>query len=309
MSAHPPAGGHDDAVFPFQLDGSAVRGRMVKLGAVVDEVLSRHAYAPPVSVLLGEALALAALLGSALKFDGKLILQIKGSGPVSLLVTDYETSGGMRAYAGVEETKPLPADASAKDLLGEGYFALTIDQGPDTDRYQGVVPLDGTSLADFALAYFSQSEQIPTALELAVGRSYQAGGEGETWRAGGIMAQFMPGEGGARERGEAELLKEVDEEEWLNAATLLSTTQADELLDPTLPPEDLLYRLFHEGGVRAFEPAPLAFRCGCTREKIVAVLSRYEAAELAAMAEEDGRIHVTCEFCNEAYEFDPNRVE
>lgn len=300
----------DDTLVPFQVGDSAVRGRLVRLGPLVHDILTRHDYAPAVSALLGEALALTALLGAALKFDGKLIFQAKGDGPVRFLVVDYISDGAMRGYASVDEARlgevvavevgsPSPVAA----LLGKGHMALTIDQGPDMERYQGVTALEGESLAASALTYFDQSEQIPTAVKLAVGR-VQRPGEGEVWRAGGVIAQFMPGEGGARERGEAALMAEEDEEMWRRAALLLDTTEADELIDPTVTPDQLLYRLYNEDGVRVFDPQAVRLHCSCNREKIAAVLAQYKADELQEMAE-DGVIKVTCEFCSKTFPFDP----
>ena len=288
----------DDVVFPFQIANTAVRGQLARLGPVVDEILSRHAYATPVSMLAGEAVTLAAMLGASLKHDGKLTLQVQSGGAVSMLVADATAAGALRACAKAD------ADAVAADtplLSSDGHLALTLDQGEDMDRYQGVVPLEGETLTAAALAYFDQSEQIPTAIKLAVGRSYVKGGA-EVWRAGGVMVQFVPSEGGVRERGEAIKLDSDAQDAWTRAAALLETTEPEELLDPTLAPGRLLYRLYHEDGVRMFEPKPLHFDCSCNRDKITSVLSRYPRTELEAMARQ-GVIDVTCDFCGEAYRF------
>ncbi|MEM6852429.1 MAG: Hsp33 family molecular chaperone [Pseudomonadota bacterium] len=295
--------GTDDLVLPFQIEGSPVRGRIVRLGASIDTILTRHAYAPPVSRLVGELTALTAMLGAGLKFDGKLIVQTSGEGPLSMAVADYSTDGALRAYAGVRQGREADASnaANAGALIGGGHLAMTVDQGPHMDRYQGVTPLDGDTVEDWALGYFSQSEQIPTAVKLAVGRVVSPGGE-ERWRAGGVLAQLMPEEGG--ERGVASGGDADAEEAWRRAETLLATTQDDELLDPTLAPEALLYRLFHEDGVRVFDARGVRFACGCSRAKIKRVLSQFSDEELEDMAEA-GEIRVSCEFCNEAYLFDP----
>ncbi len=290
----------DDVIVPFQIDETAVRGRIVRLSGAVDEILSAHGYADPVSALLGEAVALTAMMGASLKFDGKLIFQAQGDGPVSMVVADYSTGGALRGTAKAEAGE-LPR--SMKDLLGKGAIVMTIDQGPDMDRYQGVTPIEGETLADAAVAYFMQSEQIPTIVKLAVGR-IQAPGEEERWRAGGLMAQFVPREGGSRERGEAALLSGADGESWERARAFIETTQDDELLDPSISAETLLYRLFHEDGVRVFEPSPLRAECSCNRDKIEAVLSRYSEEDLRDMVE-GGVITVTCEFCRKAYTFTP----
>ncbi|MGE0408159.1 MAG: Hsp33 family molecular chaperone [Amphiplicatus sp.] len=289
----------DDSVLPFQVGESAVRGRLVRLGAAIDAILGAHPFPPSVKELLGEAAALVAMMGAALKFDGKLILQAQGDGPVSMLVADYSAKGNLRATAsaapGAESARGLGA------LLGRGHLAMTIDQGPDTDRYQGVTAIEGASLAEAAVAYFNQSEQIPTAVKLAVGRVARPG-QAEAWRAGGIIAQFVPPEGG-RARGESAFAGSEDRETWDRAAAHLATTAADELLDPSLDAETLLYRLYHEDGVRVFGASPVRARCSCNAQKIAAVLGRYSKDDLAEMVE-NGVIRVRCEFCRAAYDFD-----
>ncbi len=291
----------DDIILPFQIAESAVRGRVVRLGGAVDEILSAHKFPDPLSELLGEAVCLVAMMGASLKFDGKLIFQAQGDGPVSMIVADYSAHGALRATA-KSRTENLPRGAKA--LLGKGSVALTIDQGPDMDRYQGVTPIEGESLADAASAYFAQSEQIPTIVKLAVGR-LALPGEGERWRAGGLMAQFVPHEGG--ERGEAVRLSGEDRENWERACAFIQTIQPDELLDPFINAETLLYRLFHEDGVRIFEPAPLRADCACNEGKIAAVLSRYNSEDLSEMVVNDA-ITVSCEFCRKAYRFTPEGV-
>ncbi len=295
----------DDLILPFQVGESAVRGRLVRLGDVVDEVLRRQDLPLPAAQLVGEATALVAMLGASLKFDGRLTLQAQGDGPISMLVADFIAGGGVRATAkiGDDGAAALPAaDAPLPELLGKGHIALTIDQGPDMDRYQGVTPVEGASLAEAAIGYFDQSEQIPTAMRLAVGRVMRPG-EGEVWRAGGVMVQFVPGEGGTRERGEAMILADEDRDAWERASLLLDTTKSDELLDPGLSPEELLFRLYHEDGVRVFDASKTAFFCTCSREKVAGVLSRYSPEDLQEMAE-DGAIKASCDFCRTEYAFD-----
>ncbi len=288
-----------DFVLPFQVGDSAVRGRIVHLSGSIDEILSRHAFPHSVSTLLGEAVSLVALMGAALKFDGKLIFQAQGDGPTSMIVADYSAGGALRGAAkitgGIGET-------TGAALIGNGHIVMTIDQGPDMDRYQGVTPLDGDRLEDAAVSYFLQSEQIPTAIRLAVGR-LSAPGEPERWRAGGIMAQFVPSEGGSRERGTEILMNEADQDNWDRAEAFVRSTEDDELIDPSITAETLLYRLFHEDGVRIFTRQPLRADCACNAGKVEAVLSRYTAEDLADMVE-DGAITVTCEFCHESYRFD-----
>lgn len=289
----------DDVVLPFQVADTAVRGRVVRLAGAIDEILSVHGFSDPLSELLGEAVSLVAMMGASLKFDGKLIFQAQGNGPVSLIVADYTAGGNLRATAKTS-AESLPRGSRA--LLGDGSIVMTIDQGPDMDRYQGVTPLEGESLAEVAAAYFAQSEQIPTIVKLSVGRIHIPG-EGEHWRAGGLMAQFVPQEGGG-ERGVAAALAGEDRETWERAQAFIETVQPDELLDPQISAETLLYRLFHEDGVRVFDPSPLQAACSCNAEKISAVLSRYSEDDLRDMVE-DGSITVTCEFCRKDYRFSP----
>ena len=290
----------DNAIVRFQVGESAVRGRVIRLGRTIDEILTRHQFPDALSELLGEAACVVSMMGVALKFNGKLIFQAQGDGPVSMLVADYAASGGLRATASV---KGEINDRGAKALLGKGHIAMTIDQGPDMERYQGVTPIEGDSLAEAAVAYFDQSEQIPTVVKLAVGKIARPG-EPERWRAGGIMAQFIPSEGGTRERGEDVLMSEQDREDWERAAAFIETTQDDELLDPEISIDQLLYRLFHEDGVRVYEPHPVEAVCSCNSDKIAAVLKSYGEEELADMVE-GGVICVTCEFCRKNFYFTP----
>ncbi len=289
-----------------------MRGRVVRLAGAVDQILQAHAFPDPVSELVGEAAALVAAMGAALKFDGKLIFQAhagdpRSSGaPVSMLVADYAAGGALRATASLVgdagSYKGAPGQRGLGALIGEGRIVMTVDQGPDMERYHGVTPIEGDSLETAAAAYFDRSEQIPTAIRLAVGRVSRPGAP-VAWRAGAVIAQFVPAEGGVRERGEAILRSQDDRDAWERAAALLNTTQADELIDPAVASETLLYRLFHEDGVRVFERKPVRAECACSSEKIEAVLRRYPAEELEEMIE-DGAIRVTCEFCRAAYAFD-----
>ena len=292
----------DDLVLPFQAEHADVSGRLVKLGPTVDSILSRHAYPEAVSQLLGEAVALTALLGAALKSEGKFILQASTDGPVDLLVADYQVPGGLRGYArfSPEQLAALPPDGR---LLGDGHLAMTIDRGLETERYQGVVPLEGESLTEAADTYFRQSEQLPTFIKLAVARHYQAGKSGGrpwTWRAGGLLVQKLTREGGRSTGREAAFA----EEDWTRARALAETVEDHELLDPMLPPDRLLYRLFHEEAVRAYRAIPLESYCSCSRGRVEELLRRFSAEELADMVV-DGEVWVTCEFCNSRYQFDP----
>ena len=294
----------DDLTAPFQIEDQPVRGRLVRLGSAVDEVLTRHDYPAPVANLLGETCALAALVGASLKFDGRLIVQAQGDGPVSYAVADFDTEGSLRGYCRYDAGRlaELEADAGfkpigAQALLGQGVFIMTIDQGPDTERYQGVTPIEGETLAFCAERYFAQSEQTPTRVRLAVGRSDN--GAGPTWRAGGILLQNIAADAARGETAEA----------WREAQFLFETVGEDELVDPTLTPETLLYRLFHEQGVRLFTAKPLRAFCRCNEDRILTVLTSFDAAERAEMVEADGRIHVTCEYCSRIYKVEPEAVE
>jgi molecular chaperone Hsp33 len=288
----------DDLVLPFQAEHADVLGRLVKLGPTVDSILSRHAYPEPVSRLLGEAVALTALLGASLKSDGKLILQATTNGPVDLLVADYQVPGELRGYARFDAERVAalkPGEDAA--LLGEGHFAMTIDRGPDTERYQGVVPLEGESLTEAADTYFRQSEQLPTFIRLPVARHYRAGDGAWTWRAGGLLVQKLTREGGIKSSKDFE-------EDWHRAKALAETVEDHELLDPMLPADRLLYRLFHEEQVRVYRAVPLETYCSCSRERVEELLERFSAEDIAEMTV-DGEVWVTCEFCNARYSFDP----
>ncbi|MEZ5874374.1 MAG: Hsp33 family molecular chaperone [Hyphomicrobiales bacterium] len=291
----------DDLILPFQAEQADVLGRLVKLGPTVDTILSRHAYPEPVSRLLGEAVALTAMLGASLKSDGKLILQATTDGPVDLLVADYQVPGELRGYARFDGERVAELDAEDDAaLLGEGHLAMTIDRGQDTERYQGVVPLEGESLTEAADAYFRQSEQLPTFIRLAVARHYRSNGsEGAwTWRAGGLLVQKLTREGGVSSTKEFE-------EDWHRAKMLAETVEDHELLDPTLSPDRLLYRLFHEEQVRVYRAIPLETYCSCSRERVEELLHRFSPEDLADMVV-DGEVWVTCEFCNARYNFDPS---
>jgi molecular chaperone Hsp33 len=301
----------DDLVLPFRTVRSDVVGRVIRLGSVVDTVLSRHAYPEPVSHALGEALTLTAMLGSALKSEAqaKLILQTKTDGPLDFLVADFVAPGKLRGYANFDKADSNLAETKGRGdqgaLLGKGHVAMTIDRGADKDRYQGIVSLDREPLVDAAHTYFRQSEQLPTFIRLAVARHYgPSGGEGARswhWRAGGLMIQQLPRAGGKREA--VSTSEDDDEENWNRARHLAATVEDHELLDPLLAPQRLLYRLFHEEGVVVTPAAGLAAECRCSRERIHAYLRQFGAAELEDMREPDGGLTVTCEFCSRKYRF------
>lgn len=284
----------DNLVLAFEVKPLGVRGRIVRLGSVVDDILHKHDYPPAVSALLAEAVALTAMLGAALKFDGKFILQTKTDGPVDMIVADFASPSGIRGYARFDKAR-VAGLTTQVELLGKGYLAMTVDQGPDMERYQGIVPLDGTDLTAAAHAYFEQSEQIPTRLKLAAGPLLARGGR-ESWRAGAIMVQHLPREGGPHT---------VEHDDWVKARLLLDTVEAHEMLDPLLEPESLLYRLYHEDGVTVYRPNMLERHCTCSRAAILDMLLNFSAGDRADMVK-DGKIEVVCEFCSTAYGFDPS---
>ncbi|MEO9339362.1 Hsp33 family molecular chaperone [Mesorhizobium sp. SB112] len=309
----------DDHVVPFEVASLDVRGRTVQLGPMIDQILARHDYPEPVAQLLAEAATITVLLGTSLKFDGKFILQTRSDGPVDLLVADFSTPGSLRAYARFNADR-VDAAVQAKaatpaQLLGSGVLALTIDQGPNTQPYQGIVQLDGTSLEDAARTYFRQSEQIPTDVRLSVAKLVQPSEKGnvEQWRAGGILAQFLPqaperlrvadlpgGDGAPDEE-----YVEVEDNSWRELLALTSTIEPSELIDPTVGAERLLYRLFNEHGVRVFEGVEVADECSCSRDRIRGILDGFSAEEIQDSVE-DGKIRVNCEFCSKEYAFEPS---
>lgn len=295
----------DNVIQPFRLEKSNIRGRMVRLGSVLGDVMGKHDYPPPVLSLLSEAISLCLLLSAMLKYDGIFSLQIKGDGPVRLLVADVTTRGEVRAYAGFDEAAVKKAARRKQDidnhyyhLLGKkGYIAFTVDQGLSENRYQGIVELKGQSIVDSVLHYFTQSEQIKTSFKLAV---HPQDGH---WRAGGIMIQHMPEEGGDAADAEVSL------DDWTRAAMLLATCTDGELLSPILGSADLLYRLFNEDGVRVYSPTHVRFQCRCNSDKVVNILRTIPRAEVEDICRKDGHISLKCEFCSHEYIYGPKDLD
>jgi len=307
----------DDAVLPFEVSALDLRGRLTRLGPALDDVLAKHAYPPAVGKLLGEAMVLTTLLGSSLKFEGRFILQTQTDGPVSFLIVDFQAPDRLRAYARFDATR-LEDGLDSGALLGHGHLAMTIDQGPDMSRYQGLVALEGGSLEDAAHEYFLRSEQIPTRVRLAVGEEWRGGEEGpkHRWRAGGMLLQFLPKAperarqadlhpGDAPEGVVTHMVAEDDA--WIEGQSLIATVEDVELIDPDLSGERLLYRLFHERGVRVFPPLPLRAQCSCSRDAVSSMLESFAAKDRADMVK-DGRVVVACEFCSSVYEFTPQEA-
>ena len=287
-----------DLLRPFQLERSQLRGRFVRLGGTVDYVLKAHDYPPAVSDLLGQLLVLAGALAGGLKFAGRFSLQIRAEGPVRLLVADCTNDGEMRGYASFDaERVAAVSPERPMDLLGKGLLALTVDQrGDGGELQQGIVELGGETLSDCMLNYFHRSEQVRTGIRVAVAQSPLDG----RWLAGAIVMQALPVTDPRR-------LHDA-EEDWRRAMILLGTATDDELLDPTLRPDDLLFRLFHEDGVRVFTPLALAPGCGCDEERVWNMLASFPLDDLESMRQEDGGITVTCQFCSRIYGFDQARL-
>jgi molecular chaperone Hsp33 len=289
-------------ITPFFLPRRPVRGRLIRLGSLADALLTRHANSEVVTRLCGEALALAAGLAAALKFRGSFSLQAKGDGPVRVLLADCTESGALRSYVRVDpdqlaarlEAEP---DPTARTLLGAGYLAFTVDQGSDRDRHQGIVSIEGDSLADMALHYFRTSEQLQYNLRLVCRRT-DAG-----WRSGALILERVAGQGGVDPALDAEDL----EESWRTAVALADTVTEAELLDDTLPPERLLYRLFHSEGVAADRARALSYGCRCSRARLSGILERFPTDDLDHMVV-DGDIVMTCEFCNLDFRFPRDEV-
>ena len=311
-----PAG--DDAVLPFAIEDLDTRGRAVKLGLALDGIVRRHDYPEPVARLLCEIVTLTVLLGTSLKFEGQFIVQTQTDGPVTLLVVDFRTPSDIRAHARFDEDRLTAAIEAGKTepehLLGKGVLAMTVDQGAYMQRYQGMVALEGNSLEEVAHSYFMQSEQIPTYVRLGVGELTEVDDRGkpvETWRAGGVLIQFMPeSEDRIKHRdlhgGDGEDTRDpLDEDNaWIEAQSLFSTIKDHELTDPQISAEKLLYNLFHEQGLRIFDPQAINDKCSCSSEKIWSVLRAMSEEELQSVVT-DGKIEVKCEFCCTDYTVTP----
>ena len=306
--------GQDDVALPYAVEPLDVRGRVVRLGPALDLIIRQHGYPEPVARLVGEAAALTALLGSSLKFEGRFQLQTRTDGIVDLLVVDFEAPDRLRAVARFDRER-LDAAAGrlgSAALLGTGHLAMTIDQGTDASRYQGVVALEGQGLEEAAHQYFRQSEQIPTIVRLAVAEILSP--TGKSWRAGGVLAQFLPDSperrrqadldpGNAPEGAAGHAVAEDDA--WSEAKALVGTVEDHELVDPTVSSERLLYRLFHERGVKVFDARALRHQCRCSRDRMAAMLRNFSPQDRRDMIGDNGRIGVTCEFCSVHHDFDP----
>lgn len=285
---------HNDLLLPFTVEASGLRGRLVRLGPALASMLAGHDYPPPVAKLVAEAAVLAVVLAGMLKYDGLFTLQMKGDGPVRFVVVDVTSQGDLRAYARFDAAEVAaidPRHEPVPGLLGGGHLAFTVDQGPDTERYQGITELTGASLADCAHAYFRRSEQIETAIRIVA----RLGEDGSAY-ADAVMVQRLP-------EGTEDRDAEEAEDAWRQALALVGSLSDKEMADPGLTPEDLLYRLFHEPGVRVFAAKPLRHRCRCSRASIERALRTLAPEELRDIAR-DGSTTITCEFCRAGYSFE-----
>jgi len=311
----PPSGGpssSDESALPFQLDALGVRGRLVRLGPALDAIIERHGYPLAVARPLAEAMVLCAALATSLKYDGIFTLQIAGDGPIRLLVTDLTTDGALRGYAQFDSWKLAVALGAGKSeapdgyvpkLFGRGTLTFTVDQGQHTQRYQGVVPLEGASLADCAHTYFRQSEQLPTGIKIATRRAVVDGTA--HWRSAALMVQQMP----ELDAGRIHVDREQREDDWRRAVILMASATEAEMLDPGLPAETLLHRLFHQEQPRQFARRPFMARCRCSRERIDRVLRSIRREELDDLRDSSGKVAVKCEFCSTEYTYDDRDLD
>ncbi|WP_336293677.1 Hsp33 family molecular chaperone [Bartonella sp. CB169] len=305
----------DDTVIPFQVEELDIRGRAVQLGESLNSILTRHQYPEPVSYLLAEALVLTVLLGTSLKLKGKFILQTHSNGPVNMLVCDFSPPSSLRGYARFDEEQLKQAIAndqiSSKTLLGKGTLAFTIHQDPQMQPYQGIVALDGSNLQEASHLYFDKSEQIPTDIRLAVAIFFNRDKQGKqqkSWRAGGILTQLLPKASSHHKIYEPDQkLEEAKtyaqlKEKWQEAQALTASIESTELTDPQVGSKRLLFRLFHERGVKVFNPFSLVDQCSCSREKIKEILESFPIDERKKMIK-NNYISATCEFCSTTYRF------
>ncbi len=311
-----PAAPTDNLIQPFQIERHGLRGRLVRLGSVADRVLKRHGYPAPVAVMLGETLALAATLAGAMKFDGVFTLQTKGDGPIGLMVADMTSEGQLRGYAQFDAARLKEATAKAPEsglgnsvphLLGAGHLAFTIDPGPDTDRTQGIVELSGTTLADCIHHYFRQSEQIDAAIKVAIGQAPDGGPDEAAWRAGAMMIQRLPEDRPHPASSPSGKDNDDGDDGWREAVALMGSATAAELIDEKLKPDRLLYRLFHDPGVRVYRPVALDAGCRCSRQRVANMLRTFPEHEIEELMV-DGVVVVTCEFCGSRHGFDQARI-
>jgi len=297
-----------DFVLPFDISKAGVRGRFVRLDSASSQALEAHALPEPAARVAGESLALAALLGSALKLDGRLTVQTKSSGPLDLVTADYYGSApadgedevrsrGVRGYARLDAERFASLDGAAfAKLAGEGALAITIEPKRGGQTYQGIVSLSPDGLAASAETYFEQSEQLPTVIRLAAAPLFVAGEKHPRWQAAGLMLQMTP---------EASKAPGRSEDDWNRLSILARTVEDLELVDTNLAPETVLWRLFHEDEVRVQPAEPVTFRCDCDAGRITQILRGYKPEDRAGLADPDGIIRARCEFCGTTHEITP----
>lgn len=295
----------NDKCISFSLDNNAFRGRIVRLDHILSDIFAPRRYPQNVEAAMSETTALGIMLASLMKYDGYFTLQMQGDGPISVLVTDVTSKGVVRTAAKFDEQKMVAAQELRKTegeleatphWLGRGSLIFTIDQGKNTDLYQGIVDLKGKNLAECAMRYFKQSEQIDTYLRLFVRP------DGKEWQAAGILIQKMPANGGKESES-----PENAEELWNEAKILTDSLKDEEIFDRNLPLEDILYRLYHEHKVAVVKESEYHFGCRCSREKLFATLSNMKPEDIESLAE-NGKIVATCNFCGQTYSFDKGEL-
>ena len=296
----------EDFVQPFQLDNGVARGRFIRLGKVVQEVIDGHNYPDPVSSVLAELLSLTALISGIFKFDGNFSLQAKGDGPISLLMSDITSAGELRGFAKFDEIVVAEIqdnwnESPVPTILGEGYLAFTLDQGPETVRHQGIVELKGKTLAQCAHNYFRQSDQFPGSVKLASGKE-----ENGKWVSGGFLLQKLPQKGMVPQSGEA--VEPDFEESWTRAIALMDSCEHSEILNENLHAHELLYRLFHQDGIRVFDKIPVRMQCRCSQKRVEDMLRSFPRSEIESL-KVNNNVIVTCEFCSKTYRFAAKDVE
>lgn len=298
---------HADSITPFIINKADIRGRVVRLGRVADTILARYPYPPAVAHILGELLVVAAMLGSNLKQEGIFTLQLRGQGPVPLLVVDASFGGQLRGYAEINEDQrasleTLSAGAPLAAVFGaNAHLAITLDPGVGMQRYQGVVAVEGDTITDALAHYFTHSQQVDVLFRLAVDKKTLPGASAAHWLAGGLMIERLPPENAGK------AAEEADDEGWRYASAIAATVKGEELLDPLLDAHSLLYRLYHEEGVWVEEPAGVNAGCRCSRERIVNLLTSMPLTDRAEMVV-DGEVSVHCQFCNTTERFTPNEI-
>jgi len=295
----------DNFVQTFQLESSSIRGRIVRLGSVIDDILTAHKYPLPIAHLVAENITLSVALSSMLKYQGIFTLQAQGDGPLRMLVSDITSEGVVRGCASFDEKRfqksreqiaALETKESSQNhlaqYLGKGHIAFTVDQGKNSDPYQGIVEIKGSSMVDCVQHYFSQSEQIGTGIKMAVGK------RDNKWRAGAIMLQNMPEDGKNSEAG----IGNIGEDDWRRAMILLDSCTEDEMLSTIIDTDELLLRLFHEEGVRVYERKDILKGCRCDKQRVENILLTMSKEDVEHISI-DKDINMTCEFCSKTYTF------